>query len=347
MSRLELEKRYLRQMRVAEPLFLERELRTNLRPLRTKQTSLALLIFVFDLSLYACFTWRAMKSGGLPAALLFGLLAGVSIAMLFVVGHDACHGSFTPSRKLNHWLGRMAFLPSLTPFRAWEFGHNQTHHVYTNLKPQDYVWMPFTKAEFDCLPRWRRALERCYRTPAGVGLYYAVEIWLRRLLFPRGQRCLRDCSLCALYGVALTLVGLSLGWRAWLAGVLWPFLCWNWAMGWAIFEHHTHPRVRWFDDEHAWRSAGAQLSCTVHAVLPQPFDVILHYIMQHTAHHLDVTIPLYRLRQAQSLLEAGSDQLVVYRWTPFTFFRHLRICKLYDFERQRWLGFDGKPTLPS
>jgi acyl-lipid omega-6 desaturase (Delta-12 desaturase) len=342
MSRPESDLRYLPQMRVAEPLILERELRTNLRPLRIKRTSQALLIFVLDLSLYAIFTWRAMASASLAVRLVSGLLAGVSIAMLFVVGHDACHGSFTRSRRLNQWLGRMAFLTSLTPFRTWELGHNQTHHVYTNLKPLDYVWMPFSKTEFDRLPGWRRALERCYRTPAGVGLYYAVEIWWRRLFFPRGQRCLADCSLCALYGLVLSVVGLSLGWRAWLAGVLWPLLCWNWAMGWAIFEHHTHPRVRWFDDVRAWRAAGAQLSCTVHAVLPRPFDMLLHYIMQHTAHHLDVTIPLYNLRQAQSLLEAESAQLVVYRWTPFTFFRHLRVCKLYDFERQRWLRFDGK-----
>ena len=63
-----------------------------------------------------------------PAAWLWGLLAGVATAMLFVLGHDACHGSLTPSPRLNRWIGSLAFLPSLTPFSAWELGHNQTHH---------------------------------------------------------------------------------------------------------------------------------------------------------------------------------------------------------------------------
>src|SRR5205823_1460319 len=47
-------------------------------------------------------TWWARVA----LALLNGLMAGV----LFVVGHDACHGSLTPRLRLNAWLGRAAFL---------------------------------------------------------------------------------------------------------------------------------------------------------------------------------------------------------------------------------------------
>jgi omega-6 fatty acid desaturase (delta-12 desaturase) len=44
------------------------------------------------------------------------LVAALWIARLFVIGHDACHGSYTPNKTLNKWIGRIAFLPSLTPF---------------------------------------------------------------------------------------------------------------------------------------------------------------------------------------------------------------------------------------
>jgi omega-6 fatty acid desaturase (delta-12 desaturase) len=257
--------------------------------------------------------------------------------MLFVVGHDACHGSFTTNRRLNAWIGRLAFLPSLTPYRAWELGHNQTHHVYTNLKTLDYVWRPYSKEEFDRLPWWRRALERVYRTPFGMGLYYAIEIWGRRLIVPPARKYVADTALCLVYAAAL----LAIGWKAVLPGVIWPFLCWSWAMGWAIFEHHTHPDVPWFEDEREWRAAGPQARCTIHAILPKPFDVILHYIMQHSAHHLDVTVPLYRLKDAQRAIEEAGARVVVYRWSPLTFLRHLRICKLYDYRSKRWTGFAG------
>ena len=115
-------------------------------------------------------------------------------------------------------------------------------------------------------------------------------------------------------------------------------------MGWAIFDHHTHPDVPWFTDVAEWRLAQAQSRCTVHIVLPPVLDILFHRIMQHTAHHLDVTIPLYNLREAQAAVEGAGAEVVFYRWTPFTFFRHLRRCKLYDFENRRWVGFDGKET---
>ena len=326
----------------AEGLKYERTLRASLRQMRRKSTTLALAIVAVDILLYAVCVYGALQTAGDWRSWGFGLSEGVSIAMLFIVGHDACHGSFTPSRTLNGVLGRLAFLPSLTPFRTWETGHNHTHHIYTNLRSRDYVWSPLTKAEYDVLPRWRRALERVYRSVPGVGLYYACEIWWRHLWLPRTPGYRRDCALCAGYALALSAAALRFGWHAWLAAVLLPFVVWNWVMGWAIFEHHTHPEVPWFDDEAEWRAAGAQVACTVHIVLPAFADSILHFIMHHTAHHLDVTIPMYELRSAQHVVEQAGARVITYRWTPGSFIRHLRCCKLYDFERRCWTGFDGR-----
>src|SRR5260370_37235852 len=51
------------------------------------------------------------------------LVAALWIARLFVIGHDACHGSYTPNKILNKWNGRIALLPSLTPYSLLEGGH--------------------------------------------------------------------------------------------------------------------------------------------------------------------------------------------------------------------------------
>jgi omega-6 fatty acid desaturase (delta-12 desaturase) len=326
----------------------DNDLRRRLRPMRAKRTALAVTLFSADTLLYAAATYLAAHTAG-PAAWLWGALAGIATAMLFVVGHDACHGSLTASPVLNRWLGVLAFLPSLTPFSAWELGHNQTHHVYTNLKPFDYVWTPFSKREFDALPSWRRLLERVYRSAPGLGLYYAVEIWWKRLFFAgegaHGQirrRDRNDSLICAAYAVALSILTFRIGWAAFACAAVWPFVVWSWLMGWAIFEHHTHPEAPWFDDPNRWRAARAQTACTVHVVLPGWADAILHRIMNHTAHHLDVTVPLYGLVEAQRALETGAAaRVIVCRWSPVTFLRHLRVCKLYDFERRCWTGFDG------
>src|SRR4051812_42050037 len=171
-------------MMTAERVNLESYLRASMRAMRRKSTGVALAITAVDVLVYAASLYGAIRTAGDWRAWCFALAEGVAIAMLFVVGHDACHGSFTRNRRLNGILGRLVFLPSLTPFRTWELGHNQTHHVYTNLKPRDCVWTPFTKAEYDALPQSRRALERVYRSAPGVGLYYAVEIWWQHLWLP-------------------------------------------------------------------------------------------------------------------------------------------------------------------
>ena len=106
---------------------------------------------------------------------------GVLISVLFVIGHDACHGSLTPSHKLNVILGHLCFMPTLHPFVCWELGHNRLHHGWTNLKGVDYVYTPFSFDEFQALPLWRRLLERVYRTVPGIGLFYHVIFHLQQI----------------------------------------------------------------------------------------------------------------------------------------------------------------------
>jgi omega-6 fatty acid desaturase (delta-12 desaturase) len=59
-------------------------------------------------------------------------------------------------------------------------------------------------------------------------------------------------------------------------------------------------------------------------------------------------VPLYRLKQAQAMLEARLPGHIVVQ--PFSwrwYFDTAQSCKLYDFERRRWTDFSGKPTSES
>ena len=90
--------------------------------------------------------------------------ASIAIARLFVIGHDACHGSYTKYDWLNKIVGRIAFLPSLTPFSLWDVGHNVAHHGFTNLKGRDQVWVPMSAEE------WKAASKTPPRTRAHLSL---------------------------------------------------------------------------------------------------------------------------------------------------------------------------------
>jgi omega-6 fatty acid desaturase (delta-12 desaturase) len=124
-----------------------------------------------------------------------------------------------------------------------------------------------------------------------------------------------------------------------------PFILWNVLMGFVIYNHHTHPRVAWFARREEWSFYEGQIRSPVHLELPFWFNNILHHIMEHTAHHIDINIPLYRLKAAQDRVEAlFGKEIVKERWTWTGHLDHVRRCKLYDYERHRWLDFDGNET---
>ena len=341
------------------PIPPRKEIRSWLTPIASRSTGLALRLVVVDVVLFALALGLTVTLRSIALQLLFGVLTGFMIARLFVIGHDACHQSLTRHRGLNRWIGRLMFLPSLTPYSLWEAGHNVVHHGYTNLRGIDFVWQPLTADEFKALPRHRQMLEAVYRSGWAPWLYYGLEIWWRRMLFPsrrymptRRRIFTADCLLVSAFAGAW-MGGLALlanargGSIAWLVGVgfLLPFLVWNGLIGFVVYVHHTHTSVAWHEDKRSWAAAQPFVSTTVHLTFRTAMGSALHHIMEHTAHHVDMSVPLYRLKAAQRLLEERLRGHIVVQ--PFSWRWYLdtaRRCKLYDFEQHCWTDFHGRRT---
>ena len=331
-----------------------KELRTALLAFSEKSTTTALRLIAVDYALFLAGVGIVAAPTHWLVKLAASLLVWVQIARLFIIGHDACHQSLTANRSLNKWLGKRVFLPSLTPFKLWELGHNMAHHGFTNLRGKDYVWAPFSPAEFALLPRTRQWLERCYRSGSGHWLYYLVELWWKKLYFPShkqvgGKRSLfmGDCLTVSAFGLAW-LVGLVAAayltqQSAWLLvalGFVLPFMLWNGLMGFVIYVHHTDPEVQWYQDGAAWAKAQPHLTATIHIQFPRLIGAVLHNIMEHPAHHLDMTIPLYQLQAAQKQLNALVPGQILKRKFSWNQYWHCaRICKLYDYQTGQWVRF--------
>ncbi len=325
-----------------------------------RSTLKGVLLFLFSATFYALTFAGCLWKGHPLIRALCVLVNSNFISILFIVGHDACHGSLTPSNRLNQILGRLAFLPSWHPFTSWDWGHNKLHHCWTNLRTKDYVWAPYSKEEFDRLPLHARLRERFYRSAGGVGHYYLMEIWWRHMMWPRPEDREKMPRLISNFDRAIVVafilcqisVCVLLGWPSpWAIilnltlGIVWPQLSWNWWMGVMVLLHHTHPKVRWYDNPSEWSYFTGQVQSTVHVEFPKPMGAFLHHIMEHTAHHVDPRIPLYNLPAAQRSLEQAYSEDVIR--SPFSFgnFRHiLSQCQLYDYRQHRWLAFDGKVT---
>jgi omega-6 fatty acid desaturase (delta-12 desaturase) len=332
---------------------------------RVRSTGKGLFLFALGVGLYLGSVLATVLAPWWPLKLVFSLSSAFFLATLFVIGHDACHEAFVPYRWLNAVLGRIAFLPSWHSYAGWEHAHNHVHHVWTNLRQKDYVWAPLCKEAYDRLPAWRRALERFYRSLPGLGMYYFSQIYLRRIMFPSQQyrghktigRFLADNLLVAAFIAAQAAVLIyasswygrpcpaveSLIFGQWL-----PFVVWNWLIGFLILLHHTHPRIPWFDNPQEWSFYRGQIQGTAHVVFPGPVNWFIHYIMEHTAHHVDAHIPLYHLVEAQASLRAafGGD-IVEHRFSIRSFRYLLKVCQLYDYSSHRWMNWAGKLTSSS
>ena len=334
-----------------------RDLRAVLDPYGRRSSELAWLLLLATVAVYAAAIAGAVAFTPVLARLACAVLAGSAISSLFVIGHDAAHGAYTDNRRINGLIGRIAFLPALHNFSLWQVQHNRLHHRLTNLKGFN-SWSPLTKAEYDKLPAWRRALERLYRSPLGLAPYYLTQRWWKHKFFPRRARDRRqvfwlDFAVLLVY-LAIFLTLLAVAGNRWTvsggaAAICWgfvvPFLVWNALMGATVFMQHTHPRVPWFEALAELRALDGQEEVTVHIVVPRWYGFISHHVMDHPAHHLHPKIPLYRVGAAQRRLnEVLGDRAVIQRFSTLYLVRTLACCKLYDYREHRWLDFAGRST---
>ncbi len=90
---------------------------------------LALTFLPYGLILTGWFSPWAM----LGLAVLMGVgMAGVG----FSISHDALHGAYSPSRRVNAWLGLSFDLMGASGY-LWKITHNVIHHTYTNIQGID------------------------------------------------------------------------------------------------------------------------------------------------------------------------------------------------------------------
>lgn len=281
--------------------------------------------------------------------------AGLAVSGLFILGHDASHGSMFAGDRANGLAARLLMLPALHVQEAWVLGHNRVHHGFTAREGMDFVWHPVSPASFRAASPAQRLRHRIEWSWAGAGVYYLREVWWNRMVTfrppPKRARAIRrDWWLTATFAVAASAAAMALGWArsgdGWGMALLWaklvagPFLVFSQVIGWAVYVHHVGPDIRWWRSGE-WTPWRAQMTSTTVLRLPRLANLVFHNIFVHVPHHVDAGIPWYRLPEAAAAIEAAFPGTVVDQ--PFRvreYLRAVRTCKLYDFDAGRWLPYD-------
>jgi acyl-lipid omega-6 desaturase (Delta-12 desaturase) len=323
-------------------------------------------IFAVSLLIYGICIAGALISANLAAKIMLSTIAGVFIANLAIIGHDAIHRSFTSSRWLNRIIGTAAFLPALHPYGRWEHHHNRVHHRYTAQIGVDNAYSPMTVEQYRAASRGQRLYYRFMRSLGGQPFFYMIEIWLPKMFLPspREARNFRGSDWIDLAIVYAWLAGFIIGIsyvslsfaesrqsigaaleNALLFGFLIPFLVWNLFISFVTIVQHTSPNVRWVMPTGRPSTHGQKLHGTVHLRFPETVDWFFHRVMQHLAHHVNPMVPLYAVKAAEKEVMAHEpDRVIIERWTPAYHWRLARDCKLYDTARDGWCDFRFAPT---
>jgi omega-6 fatty acid desaturase (delta-12 desaturase) len=313
-----------------------------------------LAYFARDLAFYAVAVIGLLRFDHPALVLPLWVLAGLSIAALFIVGHDAAHDALFSSRRLNSIVGHLAMLPSLHVYEGWVLGHNRIHHGYTVRQGFDFVWHPYTVAEYRAMGPFRRLRHRIEWSWVGAGAYYTREVWWNKMIAGRPParwvRAIRHDRILVLAFAVVAAVLLGLAGYAdggGVAGAAWvvlkvlvvPFLAFQFIIGSVVHVHHIQPDIRWWP-RREWNRFKGQMEGTTVLRAPRGLNLFFHWIMVHVPHHVDMRIPMYRLELAADHIKAAYPDVVHDEPLRFRdFIANTRTCKLYDFEHGRWLPY--------
>ncbi len=337
--------------------------------------TLAMVIEKIPAAAYENPTWKGLlyfaRAVAMHAAVLAGLaatdsawllvplwvLSALTASGLFIIAHDSAHNALFKSERLCWWVGQLAMLPSLHIYESWVLGHNRIHHGHTVRGGMDFVWQPLTPEQYRALSPLARLRHRVEWSAVGAGLYYMRDIWWNKMIRLDPPAKLADAiryDTRVLAGEAL-LVALALGALGFssygtLGGAVWtwiklfvvPWLLFNWVIGWAVYVHHIDPEIRWLPRS-AWSKFQAQMQGTTILRAPWALNLFFHNIFLHVPHHVDMRLPFYGLPAAsEAILRNFGDVVKEKRLSLRAYLRAVRECKLYDFERGRWLRYGDR-----
>lgn len=272
----------------------------------------------------------------------------LSIGGLFILAHDACHGSLFGRigyrRLLAYLVGQAAMLPGGHMFDVWGYGHNRVHHGHTVRQGFDFVWHPVSPEQYEKFGIIGRVWHRVCWSPIGHGLYYFWHIWGGKMwLFWRKKetglniRCSRDKAIVALYLVVMAAWMIyTYGVGAWIKAIVIPFFLWNYYIGFVVYVQHIHEQVVW-RIKGAWTPFRGQIEGTVTFVTYPFINWVSHNILVHTPHHADMRIPFYNLPRAMKVIrERFGDYVVEHPLNLREYLKTTFVCQLFDFQRQEW-----------
>lgn len=270
----------------------------TLRSLRQVADTLLPLLLLFFLA-------HKALSVSLLLTLALDMVAALFLVRLFILQHDAGHGSFFPKRWMNDLLGFSTGVLTLVPYHPWRLSHARHHATSGNLDKRgvgDIYTM--TLEEYLKATPWERFKYRVYRNPFIMFFIGPVYVFMLSYRLPLGygseKPSVRNSVALTNLFLALLLAGIVLLFGVktlllvylpiqYLAGMVGIFL---------FYVQHQFEDAYWEHDPR-WEHLKAAMEGSTYLKLPKVLQWLTGNIGFHHIHHLAPKIPNYHLPKVQ------------------------------------------------
>lgn len=267
------------------------------------------------------------------------VVAGGLLVRIFIIFHDCGHGSFFQSQRLNHLLGNITGVLTLTPYFHWRWEH-AIHHASSgdlDRRGMGDVWT-LTVQEYLESSRWRRFSYRLARNPFILFIIAPLVLFLGINRVPKPKCPTRERYSVHLTTLAVGLMAIGLislfGLKAYLIIQLTVLMVAGSAGIWLFYVQHQFEGVYWERTEN-WDYAKAALQGSSFYKLPKLLQWFSGNIGFHHIHHLSARIPNYNLERchrAEPLFQTVQPITLLSSLKSFTF-------RLWDEQQRRLVGY--------
>jgi omega-6 fatty acid desaturase (delta-12 desaturase) len=269
-------------------------------------------------------SWRAVVStlaflaGAIAAALatpkdplgwavrgVASVTAGLLVIRMFILYHDFQHGALLRGSKLGKVVMGIYGVLVLTPPRVWRETHNY-HHAHTAKIVGSNVgsYMMVTTAMWRQMTRPQRLMYRIIRHPLTILVGY-LTIFIYGMCVSPFARAPRkhwiNAVALVVHAAIVALVVVKLGVVALVFGVVLPLTI-AFAMGaYLFYAQHNFPDMH-VQPREAWSFGRAALESSSFMKMGPVMNYFTGNIGYHHVHHLNPTIPFYRLPEAMAAI---------------------------------------------
>lgn len=264
---------------------------------------LVLLFIAYQLSFYS-YWW----------VLLLAVPTHWFHARIFILMHDCGHYSFFKSRKLNSLFGHIAGFFYYTPFLMWRELHNKHHVNQGNLDKRGQsldVWT-MTRSEYEYSSKTTKLIYNAYRHPFVLLVLSPLLLFfiIFRLPFEKfSAKALANIFILDAILLSAILFFPQIALTYFLIQL--PSLLISLSMASFLFYvQHQFENTKWVKSAD-YNNELISLRGSSYFKLPPFLDWAYGFIGYHHIHHLDVKVPMYRLKLAHQSLNSLHTEITL------------------------------------